>query len=49
MKVSIIALAATVATLSTVAIAAKVSPLGDAPARGTGLPARVLFLKKTKR
>ena len=38
MKVSIIALAATVATLSTVAIAAKVSPLGDAPARGTGLP-----------
>ena len=39
MKVSIIALAATVATLSTVAIAAKVSPLGDAPARGTGLPA----------
>ena len=38
MKVSIFALAATAATLSTVAIAAKVSPLGDAPARGTGLP-----------
>ena len=39
MKISIIALTATVATLSTVAIAAKVSPRGDAPARGTGLPA----------
>lgn len=39
MKVSIFALAATVAVLSTAAIASKVSPLGDAPARGTGLPA----------
>lgn len=39
MKVSIFALAASVAVLSTAAIAAKVSPLGDAPARGTGLPA----------
>ena len=38
MKLTVIALAATVATLSTVAIAAKVSPLGDAPPRGTGLP-----------
>ena len=39
MNVSIFALATTVAVLATTAIAAKVSPLGDAPARGTGLPA----------
>ena len=43
MKLTIIALAATAATLSTAAIAAKVSPLGAAPPRGTGLPAGQCF------
>eukprot|EP01041_Mallomonas_annulata_P032929 gene32929-55486_t len=38
MKVSIFGLAVAAATLSTVAIAAKVSPLGAAPPSGSGLP-----------
>ena len=37
MKLAILALAVATATLSTAAIAAKVSPLGEAPPRGTGL------------
>lgn len=38
MKHSIIVLAAAAVTLSTAAIAAKVSPLGPPPPKGTGLP-----------
>ena len=43
MRLAVIALAATAAAISTVAIAAKDSPLSPPPARGTGLPAGQCF------